>query len=91
MRAKGDRTMASRNSSSTRKPSEGGRATQQKQRASGERERARASGGGLRNQTVDTPPGRSVSSGGLTTRGMQRNDQNSRSSNAGKQHKQRTR
>ena len=82
--------MASR-TSSTRKPSEGGRATQQKQRASGERERARASGGGLRSQPTEGPPGRSASTGGLTTRGMARNDQNSRSSNAGNQHRQRTR
>ncbi|HET8743968.1 MAG TPA: hypothetical protein VFM98_00065 [Ramlibacter sp.] len=82
--------MASR-TPSNRKPSEGGRATQQKQRASGERERARASGGGLRSQPAEAPPGRSASTGGLTTRGMLRNDANSRSSNAGNQRRQHTR
>jgi hypothetical protein len=87
MRAK-EFTMASR-TSSTRKPSEGGRATLQKQRASGERERARASGGGLRSEPADTPAGRSASTGGRATRGMQHSDLNSRSSNAGNQRSRR--
>ena len=81
--------MASRTSSKS-KPSEGGRATQQKQRASGEHERARASGGGLRNQPADTPVGRSASTGGSASKGMVQNDMNSRSSNGGKQRSQRT-
>ena len=76
--------MASRNTSKA-KPSEGGRATLQKQRASGERERARASGGGLRSQPADTPVGRSASTGGSASKGMLHNGLNSRSSNAGKQ------
>jgi hypothetical protein len=81
--------MASRTSST--RPSEGGRATQQKQRASGERERARASGGGLRSQPADTPPGRSASTGGQASKGMLQNSMDSRSSNAGQQRSQRTR
>jgi hypothetical protein len=80
--------MASRSSG---KPSQGGHSTQQKQRASGERERSRASGGELRSQPTEGPPGRSASTGGLTTKGMARNDQNSRSSNAGGQRSQRVR
>lgn len=75
--------MASRNSG---KPSQGGHMTQQKSRKSDER--GRASGGGLRSQPIDSPPGRSASSGGLTTRGMAKNDANSRSSNAGRQQRQ---
>lgn len=72
--------MASRSSG---KPSQGGHTTQQKQRASGERERARASGGGLRSQPAEAPAGRSASTGGRTSKAMARSDQNSRSSNAG--------
>jgi len=82
--------MASR-SSSSRSSAGGGPGTQQKKRSSGERERARASGGGLRSQPVEGPPGRSASTGGLTTRGMQKSDLNSRSSNAGGQRSQRSR
>jgi hypothetical protein len=74
--------MASRKSS---KPSQGGHQTLQKQRSEGERERGRASGGGLRNQPVDEPPGNSASTGGRTSKSGMRNDLNSRSSNAGNQ------
>lgn len=72
--------MTSRKSS---KPSQGGHQTLQKQRSGGERERARASGGGLRNQPTDEPAGNSASTGGSTSKSGMRNDQNSRSSNAG--------
>lgn len=75
--------MASR-SSSTRKPSEGGRVTQQKVRAQPEEQRARAKGGGLRSEPADKPAGPSASTGGRATRAMVRNSANSRSSNAGK-------
>lgn len=74
--------MASRNSS---KPSQGGQQTMQKQRSEGERERGRASGGGLRNQPADDPPGMSNSTGGRATKSSVKNDMNSRSSNAGQQ------
>lgn len=52
--------------------------TQQKQRKHDER--ARAKGGGMRGQPTEGPPGRSASTGGLTTRGMLHSDDNSRSS-----------
>jgi hypothetical protein len=57
----------------------------QKMRSEGDREKARASGGGLRQQPADAPAGRSASTGGRADRGMVRNDMNSRSSNAGRQ------
>jgi len=77
--------MAARSSSPSRsqKPSQGGRATQQKQRSEGERERGRASGGGLRNQTIEEPAGRSASTGGRATRASVRSNANSRSSKKG--------
>jgi hypothetical protein len=59
--------------------------TQQKQRQSPESSKARAKGGDLRKQPTEGMPGRSASTGGLTTKSMLRNDQNSRSSNAGRQ------
>lgn len=60
------------------------RNSMQKQRSSGEREKARASGGGLRSQPTEGMPGRSASTGGATTRGMARDHDNSRSSNSGR-------
>jgi hypothetical protein len=80
--------MASRNPSS-KKPSQGGRATQQKQRSTGDRERARASGGGLRNEPVQEPAGRSASTGGRANKASLHNDMNSRSCNAGGQGRRR--
>jgi hypothetical protein len=75
--------MAKRSSSASRseKPSQGGRATQQKQRAEGER--GRASGGGLRGQPIEEPAGRSASTGGRATRASVRGNANSRSSKKG--------
>ena len=59
--------------------------TDQKRRQSPESTKARAKGGGLRNEPTEGMPGRSASTGGLATKGMVRNANNSRSSNAGRQ------
>lgn len=80
--------MASRQSS---KPSEGGRATLQKQRAEGERAKARAGGGGLRDVPAAAPAGRSNSTGGRANSSSIRNSNNSRSSNAGQPRSRRSR
>lgn len=80
--------MASRKSSRPR-PSEGGRATLQKQRSEGERAKARASGGGLRDVPAAAPAGRSASTGGRADRASVRDSDNSRSSNAGQQRSRR--
>ena len=59
--------------------------TQQKQRAEGERARARARGGQLRSQPAEGPPKPMASTGGLATKRNTRNSMNSRSSNSGRQ------
>ena len=56
--------------------------TEQKDRAEGQRARARASGGGLRATPADAPAGRSASTGGSASRGSTRSSANSRSSNS---------
>ena len=80
--------MASSKAKTQGKPSEGGRATRQKQRSEGSREKARAAGGGLRNTPAEDPPGRSASTGGRATKSSVRDHANSRSSNAGRQRSQ---
>jgi hypothetical protein len=59
--------------------------TRQKMRAEGDNQRARASGGGLRSEPIDSPPGKSASTGGRASKSMVRNSLNSRSSNSGNQ------
>jgi hypothetical protein len=59
--------------------------TQQKQRASDEGSRGRASGGKLRSQPTEGSPPPTASTGGLATKRNTRNSMNSRSSNSGRQ------
>lgn len=59
--------------------------TQQKQRASEEGSRGRASGGKLRSQPAEGSPAPMASTGGLATKRNTRNSMNSRSSNSGRQ------
>lgn len=56
------------------------RKTQQKLRSQPERERARAKGGGLRDEPVEKPAGPSATTGGRTTRGLLRSGANPKSS-----------
>jgi hypothetical protein len=63
----------------------GGPMSRQKMRADGEHQRARASGGGLRSEPIDSPPGKSASTGGSASKSMVRSSLNSRSSNSGRQ------
>ena len=74
--------MASRKSS---KPSQGGHTSLQKQRSEGDRAKARASGGGIRNTPAEPPAGRTASTGGRADKAAARDHANSRSSNAGRQ------
>jgi len=71
--------MPSRNSSPT---------SLQKQRSEGGRAKARADGGGLRQQPAERPAGRSASTGGRADKASVRSSANSRSSNAGRQRSQ---
>ena len=64
--------------------------TAQKGRSEGERAKARASGGGLREQPAEPPAGRSASTGGRATRSSVRSDMNTRSSNAGRPRNERS-
>ena len=59
--------------------------TQQKQRASDEGNRGRASGGKLRSQPAEGAPPPMASTGGRATKSNTRNSMNSRSSNSGGQ------
>lgn len=61
------------------------RQTLQKQRAEGNRAKARANGGGLRGQPAEEPPPRMASTGGRADKANTRNSLNSRSSNSGRQ------
>jgi hypothetical protein len=57
-----------------------GHVSLQKQRSEPDRERARASGGGLRSQPAEAPAGRSASTGGRASKASVRSNGNSRSS-----------